>query len=867
VLSQTQLNGLPTVRTPQSFVPFVPGVQGGVGLVGRDTATLAIHGSRGGEANVAVDGFDDHSFEGAGGGAFIYYINQGMVQEVSVQVSSESAEQQMAGIKTNLIPKEGGNRYTGFLFVGGTNSNFQQNNLTSDLQSQGLQSVTHLNKIWDINPAWGGPIIKDKLWFYNAYRYWGSITYAAGLYYAQDPNAFVFKPDLSRQETSDIHDGSANLRLTYQATPKHKFSGFYDQQPHCTCNYSNATNPIAPEALQWGRWQPNRFAQVSWKSTMTNHLFVEAGVSSSFGDWNLRPRPDTPTVTPVTEQSTGLLYRSAINYGHNINAPVIYRAAASYVTGPHTLKFGFNVVHGTHTNSTFVPGNYALTLLNGAPRSITEYSTPYVDQSQVTADFGPFVQDQWTTRRMTLNLGLRLDYFHGNVPAQDEASLLAGQNLPAPSFVPVGSYAPVADVPLWKDLSPRMGVAFDLLGNGKTAIKANLGRYVAGQSVAIANANNPVFTTLTSVTRTFTDTNGNFFPDCNLTLPTTNGECGAISNVNFGKNNPAANQYADDVLHGFGNRPYNWELTTSVQQDLGHGLSLNAAYYRRWYGNFYVTQNTAVSAASFNPYCIATPVDPRLPGGGGNPLCGFYDITPTSFGKITNLVTQATDVVSNKFEDVYDGVDVIATMRVPGGGQVTGGINTGRERTDVCSALNMPNIGVGILANGALGTTSGFVGSATGITAPNTTAFCDIRPPFQTQLKIYGVYPLPWFGLQVGGALQSVPGPQITASYAATNAQIATSLGRNLSAGPAATVLVDLIPPGTLYGSRINELDLNLKKNFQVNRFRFSPGVDVFNILNRSDVIALNTRFGPSWQQPTNILQGRWIKFGAQLDF
>jgi hypothetical protein len=179
----------------------------------------------------------------------------------------------------------------------------------------------------------------------------------------------------------------------------------------------------------------------------------------------------------------------------------------------------------------------------------------------------------------------------------------------------------------------------------------------------------------------------------------------------------------------------------------------------------------------------------------------------------------------------------------------------------------MPNIGVGILANGALGTTSGFVGSATGISAPNTTAFCDIRPPFQTQLKIYGVYPLPWFGLQVGGALQSVPGPQITASYAATNAQITSSLGRNLSAGTAATVLVDLIPPGTLYGARINELDLNLKKIFKVSRFRFSPGVDVFNILNRSDVIALNTRYGPSWQQPTNILQGRWIKFGAQLDF
>ena len=106
---------------------------------------------------------------------------------------------------------------------------------------------------------------------------------------------------------------------------------------------------------------------------------------------------------------------------------------------------------------------------------------------------------------------MRFDYFHGNVPAQDQATLLAGANLPPPTFVPVASYAPVPDVPLWKDVSPRLGVAYDLFGNGKTAIKANLGRYVAGQSVAIANANNPVFTTLTSVSRTFTDTTATSF--------------------------------------------------------------------------------------------------------------------------------------------------------------------------------------------------------------------------------------------------------------------------------------------------------------------------------------------------------------------
>jgi len=117
VLPQDVLNALPTLRTPQSFVPYIPGVQGGLGEIGRDTANLSIHGSRAGEANVAVDGFEDHSLQGTGGAAFIYYINQGSVQEVAVEVGGQSAEQQSAGIRTNLIPKEGGNRFSGLIWI------------------------------------------------------------------------------------------------------------------------------------------------------------------------------------------------------------------------------------------------------------------------------------------------------------------------------------------------------------------------------------------------------------------------------------------------------------------------------------------------------------------------------------------------------------------------------------------------------------------------------------------------------------------------------------------------------------------------------------------------------------------------------
>src|SRR5262245_46069458 len=183
VLSNDTLSGLPSQRSPQSFVPYLPGVVGGLGDIGRDTATLSIHGGRGAEANVAVDGANDHTFEGSGGGAgFTYYINQGSVQEVTVTTGAQSAEQAVSGITTNLIPKEGGNTFSANFVAAYTDDHLQANNLTDKLQAQGLTAVNRLKKIWDVNPSWGGRIVRDRLWFYNSYRYWGTDTFLAGLY-------------------------------------------------------------------------------------------------------------------------------------------------------------------------------------------------------------------------------------------------------------------------------------------------------------------------------------------------------------------------------------------------------------------------------------------------------------------------------------------------------------------------------------------------------------------------------------------------------------------------------------------------------------------------------------------------------------
>jgi hypothetical protein len=144
--------------------------------------------------------------------------------------------------------------------------------------------------------------------------------------------------------------------------------------------------------------------------------------------------------------------------------------------------------------------------------------------------------------------------------------------------------------------------------------------------------------------------------------------------------------------------------------------------------------------------------------------------------------------------------------------------------------------------------------------------FCHVQGTFLTQLKLLGAYTVPRIGVQISASLQSLPGPEITASYVATNAVVAPSLGRNL-AGNAANVTVSLVEPRSMYSDRINQLDLRFNKIVRFARTtRASVGLDVYNALNSSAVLSLNNAFA-TWQQPQAILPARFAKVVLQLDF
>jgi hypothetical protein len=301
--------------------------------------------------------------------------------------------------------------------------------------------------------------------------------------------------------------------------------------------------------------------------------------------------------------------------------------------------------------------------------------------------------------------------------------------------------------------------------------------------------------------------------------------------------------------HDFG-KPFQAGLHHPTSRTFGRrrGLAVNGGYYRTWYGNFTVTDNLSVTPANYDPYCITVPVDPRLPGGGGNQICGLYDINPSQFGQVNNLVTFASNF--GKQTEIYNGVDFNVNARFKQGIVLSGGVSVGDE----------------ISTSQGLGVSQSATSDCFVVNSPQQLYQCNVHPTYRANFKVFGVYPLPWWDLQASANFQSLPGAPIAASYSVPTAQIAPSLGRNL-AGGTKTATIQLITPYTEYDPRITQLDLRLTKSVRVRSVRIKGMFDLYNALNASPILALNTTYGSAWLQPLSILNARLAKFGVQFEF
>jgi len=798
------------------------------------------------------------TLEGTGRG---YYINPLAVEEVVVDLGTMgSAEYSLGGAQVNSIPKSGSNVFSGSLFLAGTSSGLQSNNLDDDLRSQGLTSVNSVLKVYDVNGAFGGPLVRDRLWFFASGRRWGNKTHVANLYADADTTDFFYTPDLSRPIEPVEDDKGGGARLTFQATSKDKFTFSYDKQRNFQDQLTGQleTGTIKNEANQ-GYCQTHQVTQATWSRPQSANLLFDAGVTvskfnfQSFGkdlflsDYQGCGGQLVDNVS-ILDTGLGFTYNGVgVGRGLSLSHQSNGRFNVSLISGRHSIKTGvfwmyglgggqraYNVRRPAQVNG--LPVTY--TFLNGRPTSLTQFVSPNLQVDQLNPDLGVYVQDQFRVRRVTISAGLRFDWLRESVPA---SSVQPG------ALVPPQSFPAINNVPNWKDLSPRLGIVWDPTGSAKTAIKFGINRYVASATTGIANLFDPFGpgNSLSSTARTWNDANGNFLPDCDLTLKTANGECGAMLNQNFGTNVPSFRP-DPDWIEGWGKRPYNWQGSISIDRELLPYLVVNAGYYRTWYGNFMVVDNQRVTPADFSPYCVTVPTDPRLPLS-GQQLCGLYDLNPDKVGQIDNLVTLAKNY--GKHREVYNGVDVNIQLRIQSRATIGGGWNIGNS------------VQLGTTAGG---NASSSVNSCYVVDSPQQLFNCDVEVPYQSRIKLNGSYQLPG-DLQIAAVVQSNPGVNYTANLAYTSAQIAPSLGRPLSG--ATTVTIPLAKPYSLYGPRINQFDLRATKILRMGNRRLQVNIDAYNLFNTNTPVTLFGTYNARWGQPTQVLDGRLVKFSAHLDF
>ena len=885
-LTSDAVRDMPTARTFNALLVLVPGVITSANDTITETATTSfpIHGGRANEGRLLVDGMTVGS-PPSGNSAPSYSIDLGRAQDVTFATAASLGESETSGLAMSIVLRSGGNTTHWSFFASGSGGDLRSDNLTSELSAMGVVG-TPLKNVYDLSGTLGGAVVKDRLWYFLSGHRGGSRKDSTNVFYninAADPSRWSYVPDPARRAYSDRTFENASLRLTWQAARRHRFSLFWDAQALCrTC--SGATpglsepQRVSPEAVGvLGRRLD--VVQATWSAPLADRLVVDVAFSGTdFGVGNFERSPNpTRDLIRVVEQCAsgcaangnipGLAYRSQ-DFSDAHTGSFLLKGAATYMTASRSLKVGYQ--HTTMTDDrTWMTNteNLSYRVNNGVPNQLTQSISPWVNDTRVGWQ-ALFAEAQWTRERVT---------FHGAVRFDRAWSYFPVQSLGPSRFLPVSIVFPeTRGVDSYKDLTPRIGLAYDLTGEGRTALRVTVGKYLEGAGVSGNYANtNPTLrmpqTTspfgTAGVTRAWMDTNRNFVPDCNLLVAgaqdfrASGGDlCGALSNLNFGK--PILTSHFDPaILNGWGVRPSDWHVAASLHHQLGRRSSVSATYTRRVFDRFFVVDNRALQPADLTAYSLRAPLDPRLPGGGGYLIEGLYDVVPEKAGQVDQYVTKADGY--GQWHQSFDGVDLTVNAQPGAGVTVIGGVSSGRTVARNCDVrAHLPELSTTTTGTSPFG--AGLLTSAVTTTSP----YCNVEFGLLTQVRGVVLYEVPKIGVQLSGVIQSKPGAMLAANYAAPNSVVAPSIGRDLS-GNAANVTVNLIEPGTLYGDRVNLFDIRVSKSFRIGRGRATVGIDIYNALNSSTVLTYNNTFVPggTWLQPLSILSPRFIRLTGEVDF
>jgi hypothetical protein len=810
ILSRQLLDAVPVPRMYQAEGALAVGTKVSDQNVGGARSAvnprLTAHMSVTKDTTIDVDGMKMNTL--VGGGDSHPDHNDAMTQEVTVQTAALGAEVSAGGPHLNLIPREGGNTFSGATYVGYTNGSFQTDNLTQDLFDRGLKTPDAVDVIYDANASIGGPIKRDALWFFGSYRNVGNNNIVANSTY----------PD----GTPGIYDQRVRnytLRLTWQVSPRNKLTAYDDYQWKYVGHLFTSGTDVQFAAAR--RPPVLKYTDaVKWTSTVSNKLVFDAGFGTSVNAYRegYQPAVKKDPFTPEWYSSASRvdINRSTMTTAAppelgTYNFRYMLVSTMTYVTGSHAVRGGLQWHIGQNWINRDANADLTQRYRDGFPDSVIVYDTTTGLYDLLKADLGLYLQDSWTLRRLTINPGVRWEYFNSAIQARAA---------PAGRFVPARSFPEVPNVPNWKNVAPRFSVVYDVTGDAKTALKGSINKYNRAYTTDFANRYDPL--ALQSDTRNWSDCD--YVPGtstCSTLVVATNrdgiaqdNEIGPSNNRNLGI---LPTRRADPNLE----RPYDIEYTLGITRQVLAGLSVTGAWYRRDTYHLEQQLNTLATVSDYAAFTTPSPLD-------GEPVT-IYNLSRARQGLVDLLDTTATDRSMARVN--YNGLEISFTARMPRI-NLFGGWSADKLVTVACASYD-----------------------------PNTFRYCDQSQydiPFRSDFKLAGSYSVVW-GTQLGVAFSSYAGLPLAVNWA---------VPANLfPGGRTQSVTVNLLPPGREYLDRWNQLDLSFRKVFNIGKYRVDGALDMFNALNSNVVLSQNQNFGSTLGQPQAVLQGRLLRLSSQIKF
>ena len=818
-IDESLYEAVPTGRNPWEMAALVPGMITGQmdvgGNRGMQQYQLEISGSANSQKSFSIDGLKVN-WPGGSGGWTMQYYDFGMFEEYNFQTSAMTAESDVAGVYMNMVTRSGSNDFSGTQSAYWANDSMQGNNVDGDLASRlGIEAGSDTGRSgnpidisYDIQGMLGGPIARDKAWFFSSVRWWRVDQYLPGTDGLGDDGGPVLDDNTIRNLMG---------KVTLQPTEKDRIFFMASKNWKYRYHRNRAGQSFAESAATSFQKQPAHNAVFNWNRVMGTQALLDIRVGRMWGISPYFYNEKCNGAIPLHDTGRGQALRCAPNEYFNPNHRNQFNANVSYFVdtpgGGHDFKFGVQIGRERFQTELERNGDMLLRAINGVADEVVLYDTPTTSDQRLNT-WGAFVQDAWTVgNRLTLNLGVRFDGINGRVPPQTS---------PAGSWVGARSYGEIKDVPNWPmNIAPRLGMSYDISGTGRTALKAYYGRTYIQTGSQFTQGVNPV--SGSSVAVPWNDIDGDLFlakgpsggysdsPELDLTKLYTVGFSGGLTTT-----------YNPDTT-----RPYSDLVDIGVEHQISGDVSMSARYIRRHHRGGIARVDNSRPSSAYSP--VSHSFDDPI---GGARTITVFDLDP-AYMVTPQRVIQNVDVLKSE----YDGIAIDLRKRMSDNWQMLGGItlnsHQGFDQSD---------------------------GYYTGI---------DFNDPNQLINRDDGsvFYDLPWTLTFAGSYL--LPGDvMFSGNYRGRAGQ---PMNRTLSVKglTQGTRVIRVAQRGEDRAeSFTNFINLRLSKRIAVSdTAHIEPVLELFNILNGNTVQQYSDRIGGSFQKPSRILAPRLIRFGLKWVF